>query len=97
MRLSQFPLSQATCKLAILLSVKTFQTRTVHFIFSLRIFVSAHLIITSITAPSMFTYLYLVPLLPFADSPVPKFHFQFKKKNREKSWKRLDSTIGQMV
>ena len=97
MRLSQFPLSQATCELAILLSVKTFQTRTVHFIFSLRIFVSAHLIITSITAPGMFTYLYLVPLLPFADSPVPKFHFQFKKKNREKSWKRLDSTIWQMV
>ena len=65
--------------------MKTFKTRTVHFIFSLRIFVSAHVIITSITAPGMFTYLYLVPLLPFADSLVPKFHFQFKEKKIEKS------------
>ena len=33
-------------KLAIKLSVKTFKTRTVHFVFSLRIFVSVHVIIT---------------------------------------------------
>ena len=66
-------------------SVKTFKTRTVHFVFSLRIFVSAHVIITSITAPSTFTHLCLVLLLLFTDSPVPKFHFQWKKKKLEKS------------
>ena len=33
----------------------------------------------SITAPGMFTNLCLVLLLLFADSPVPKFHFQIKK------------------
>ena len=32
-----------------------------------------------ITAPGMFTNLCLVLLLLFADSPVPKFHFQIKK------------------
>ena len=63
------------------LSVKTLRTRTVHFVFSLRIFVSAHVIITSITAPGMFTNLCLVLLLLFADSPVPKFRFQLKEKN----------------
>ena len=52
---------------------------------------SAHVIIRLITAPGMFTYLFLVLLLPFADPPVPKFLFTFKKKKtREKSWKRLD-------
>ena len=72
-------------------SVKTFKTRTVRFVFSLRIFVSAHVIITSITAPSTFTHLCLVLLLLFTDSPVPKFHFQWKKKKiREKSKKRSD-------
>ena len=63
------------------LSVKTLRTRTVHFVFSLRIFVSAHVIITSITAPGMFTNLSLVLLLLFADSPVAKFRFQLKEKN----------------
>ena len=52
---------------------------------SLRIFVSAHVIITSITAPGMFKKLCLVLLMLFADLTVPKFHFQKKKKNMEKS------------
>ena len=39
----------------------------------------------------MFANLCLVLLLLFADSPVPKFHFQLKKKKtREKSRKRSD-------
>ena len=42
-------------------------------------------LITSITAPGMFKNLCLVLLLLFADSPVPKFHFQLKKKKLEKS------------
>ena len=46
---------------------------------------SAHVIIRLITAPGMFTYLFLVLLLPFADPPVPKFLFTFKKKKPEKS------------
>ena len=37
--------------------LKTFKTRTVHFTFSLRIFVSAHVVIAQITAPSMFANL----------------------------------------
>ena len=37
--------------------MKTFRTRTVHFVFSLRIFVSVQVVITSITAPGMFTKL----------------------------------------
>ena len=53
---------------------------------SLRIFVSAHVIITSITAPGMFKKLCLVLLMLFADLTVPKFHFQKKKKKHgEKS------------
>ena len=71
--------------------MKTLKTRTVHFVYSLRIFVSTHVIITSIAAPGMFANLCLVLLLLFADSPVPKFHFQLKKKKtREKSRKRSD-------
>ena len=62
------------------MSVKTFTTRTVHFVYFLRIFFSAHLIITSINAPGMFTNLSLVLLLLFADLPVPKFHSQLEKK-----------------
>ena len=66
--------------LAIYLSVKTFKTRTVNFVFFLRIFVSAHVIITSITAPNMFINLCLVVLLLHAGSLVSKYHFQLKKK-----------------
>ena len=70
--------------------MKTFKTRTVHFFYSLRIFVSAHAI-TSIAAPGMFSNLCLVLLLLFADLPVPKFHFQLKKKKtKEKSWRKSD-------
>ena len=50
-------------KLAIQLSVKIFKTRNVSFDFPLRIFVSAHVLITEITAPGMFTNLCLVLLL----------------------------------
>ena len=57
------------------LSVKTFKTRTAHFVFSLRIFLSAQVIVTSITALDMFKNFCLVLLLLFADSLVPKFHF----------------------
>ena len=62
-----------------------FKTRTVHFLYSLRTSVSAHVRITSITAPGMFTNLCLVLLLLFADLPVPKFHFQSKKKKLGKT------------
>ena len=44
------------------------------------IFVSAQVIITSITALGMFTNLCLVLPLLLASSLVPKFHFQLKKK-----------------
>ena len=47
-------------KLTIEPSVKTFKTRTVHFIFSLSIFVCVHVIITSITALGMSVNLCLV-------------------------------------
>ena len=57
------------------LSVKTFKTRTAHFVFSLRIFLSAQVVITSITALDMFKNFCLVLRLLFADSIVPKFHF----------------------
>ena len=67
------------------MSVKTFYARTFHFVDSSRIFVSAHFIITSNSALGMFTNLCLVLLSPFADLPVPKFHFQLKKKTRENS------------
>ena len=61
-------------KLTIELSVKTFKTRTVHFIFSLSLFVCARVVITSITALGMFTNLCLVLLLLLVGSLVPKFH-----------------------
>ena len=52
---------------------------------------SAHVIITSITAPNMFINLCLVVLLLHAGSLVSKYHFQLKKKKaKEKSWKRSD-------
>ena len=75
-----------------------FKTRTVHFVFSLRIFVSAHVLITSITAPGMLTNLCLVLLLLFADSPAPKFHFQLKKKKEKKKnrWK-VPEKVGHKV
>ena len=72
------------------MSVKTFKTRTVHFVYYSRIFVSAHVIIKSITAPGMFTNLCLVLLSLFANLPVPKFHFQLKKKTRENSRRKSD-------
>ena len=62
-------------------SVKTFKTRTVHFIFSLSLFVCARVVITSITALGMFTNLCLVLLLLLVGSLVPKFHFQLTKKS----------------
>ena len=40
---------RVSCVWFLLPYVKTFKTRTVHFVYSLRIFVSAHVIITSIT------------------------------------------------
>ena len=52
----------------------------------------------SITAPGMFTNLCLVLLLLFADSPVPKFHFQLKKKHQRKVPEKVGhSTIWEMV
>ena len=53
----------------------------------LKIFLSAHVIITEITAFGMFTNLCLVLLLVRADSLIPKFQFQLMKKTGEKSWK----------
>ena len=63
-------------KLAIKLNVKNFKTRTVHFVLSLRIFVSAHVTVTKITAPGIFANLC---------SLVPKFHFQLTKEKLERS------------
>ena len=68
-------------KLEIQLSVKIFKTRNVSFDFPLRIFVPAHVLITEITAPGMFTNLCLVLLSLLAGSLVPKFHFQLSKKS----------------
>ena len=65
--------------------MKTSKTRTVHFVFSLRVFVSAHVIITSIAAPGLFKSICLVLLLLLAGSLVPKFHFQLTKKKPERS------------
>ena len=53
--------------------METFKTGSVHFVFSLRIFVFAHVRIMSIIALGMFTNLSLALLLLFADSLVPKF------------------------
>ena len=47
--------------------MKTFKIRTVHFVFSLRIFFSAHVIVKSVTALSMFANLCLVLLLTFSE------------------------------
>ena len=63
-------------KLAIKLNVKNFKTRTVHFVLSLRIFVSAHVTVTKITASGIFANLC---------SLVPKFHFQLTKEKLERS------------
>ena len=68
-------------KLAIQLSVNIFKTLNVYFDFPLRIFVSAHVLITEITEPGMFTNLCLVLLSLLAGSLVPKFHFQLSKKS----------------
>ena len=64
------------------MSVKTFKTRIVHFVFFARIFVSSHVRIVQITELGMFTNLYLVLLLLLAGSLIPKFHFQLTKKAR---------------
>ena len=53
----------------------------------MRIFITAHVIITSITALGMFTNLCLVLLLLFADSLLTKLHFQLMKKARKKPGK----------
>ena len=66
-------------KLTIQPSVKTFKTRTVHFVFSLVIFFSNHVMITSITALGIFTKLSLVLLLLLAGSLAAKFHFQIRE------------------
>ena len=63
-------------KLAIKLNVKNFKTRTVNFVLSLRIFVSAHVTVTKITASGIFANLC---------SLVPKFHFQLTKEKLERS------------
>ena len=63
-------------KLAIKLNVKNFKTRTVNFVLSLRIFVSAHVTVTKITASGNFANLC---------SLVPKFHFQLTKEKLERS------------
>ena len=65
--------------------MKTSKTRTVYFVFSLRVFVSAHVIITSIAAPGLFKSICLVLLLLLDGSLVPKFHFQLTKKKPERS------------
>ena len=80
-------------------SVKIFKPRTVHFVFSLRIFVFAHVLLAyNITALGMFTNLCLVLLSQFADSLVPKFHLQLTKKSQRRVREMVGhSTIRQMV
>ena len=60
------------------------QTRTVRFLYFLRIFVSAHVIITSITAPGMFTNLCLGSSNAICRLDCSKISLS-KKKNMEKS------------
>ena len=80
-------------------SVKIFKPRTVHFVFSLRIFVFAHVLLAyNITALGMFTNLCLVLLSQFADSLVPKFHLQLTKKSQRRVREMVGhSKIRQMV
>ena len=71
---------------------ETFKTWTVHFAFYLRIFVSAHVITNWITVPGMFTtfvwfFCCYLPARLFRN-----FTFNQRKKAREKSRKRSDST-----
>ena len=66
--------------------MKTFKIRTVHLVFSSGIFVSAHVIITQIMVPGMFSNLSLV----VAGSLDPKFHFQLRKK----SWREVPERVG---
>ena len=78
--------------------MKTFKTRTVHFVFSLRTFVSAHVIITSITALGMSINLSLVVLLLLAGSLVFEILLSINgKKAGKKSWERSDIPIWQMA
>ena len=78
--------------------MKTFKIQTVHFVFSLRIFPSAHVMITSTTAPGMFINLCVVVLLLFAGSLVSKFHFQLMKKSPRKVPEKVGhSPIWQMA
>ena len=67
----------------IFITVRNLQskTRTVHFVFSFRIFVFTFVIIKKIVALGMFTNLCLVLLLRLAVSFAPKFHFQLTKKS----------------
>ena len=71
--------------------MKTSKTRTVHFTFSLRIFVSAHVVITQITAPSMFANLCWVLLSLLVGSLIPKFYFQLTKK---KGLREVQEKVG---
>ena len=59
------------------------------------IFVSSHVIITSVTVPDMFSNLSLVLLLLLAGSLGSKFQSQStEKKAKEKSGKRSDRQFG---
>ena len=49
--------------------------------------------LTSITAAGTFTFLRLVLLLLFADLPVPKFHFQLKKKKTREKFRRVSDMV----
>ena len=75
--------------------MKIFKTRNVYFVFPLRIFVSAHVLVKKITAPGMLTNICLVLLLLLADSLVPKFHFNFNYREKAKKKSRKRSNIVQ--
>ena len=67
-------------------SVKTFKTRTVQFVSSLTIFVSDHVIISSITAPGMFT---IIVLFFCGYLPARLFrNLTFKEKNTRKKFQK---------
>ena len=70
-------------------SVKTFKTRTAQFVSFLTIFVSDHVIISSITAPGMFTIIFLF-FCGYLPARLLR-NLTFKEKNtREKFQKRSD-------
>ena len=75
--------------------MKIFKTRNVYFVFPLRIFVSAHVLITYIMAPGMFTNLCLILLLLLAGSlQFRNFTFNYQKAKKEVPEKLEHSTIG---